>query len=161
VKQKAAKPDDTKAVRALLPTPDPYLGWVAVDSRAVDVRGLQAIGVDVTAGEVKAYQGARLGVRIKDAQWALELRVFVSGADEIAAWKEHTTKLVEAVKVFLPLISGNWPDAKDVVKDLTAALDKVAYDTDKQGVTATVPLKKETMEGVVKVLAKILNPERK
>ncbi len=161
VKRKPAKADDTKAIRALIPSPDPYLGWVAIDRRAVDVQGLQQLGLTVTAAQADAYTGARLGVRIKDAQWTLELRVFVSGADEIAAWKEHTTKLVDTVKVFLPFFSGNWPDAKDVITDLTAALDKVAYDTDKQGVIATVPLKKETMEGVVKVLAKALNPERK
>lgn len=160
-KRKPAKPDDTKAIRALIPNPDPYLGWVAIDPRAVDVQSLQQLGLTVTAAEAKAYEGARLGVRVKDAQWALELRVFATGEDEIAAWKGYTTKLVDTVKAFLPLLSGNWPEAKDVITDLTAALDKVAYDTDKQGVTATVPLKKETMEGVVKMLAKILNPEQK
>ncbi len=161
VKRKPAKADDTKAMRALIPSPDPYLGWVAVDSRAVDAQTLGFVGVTPTADELKAFAGARLGVRVQDGEWAIKLRMFVSGKDEIAAWKEYTTKLLETLKVYLPFLSNQWPDAKDVVTDLTAALGKVAYDTDKQGVIATVPLKKETMEGVVKVLAKVLNPERK
>lgn len=164
VKRKPADAAKTKAVRALIPpAPDPYLGWVAIAPAALTPQSLAWLALfDVRPSEadLKALAGVRVGVRIKDGDWTVELRVQVDGnADAVDAWQVHTQKSLAGLRVLLPLVSVG-DDFKPVVKDLDDALDKVKVVSDKTGATATIAVKKETMEGVVKLLAGLVKPSK-
>lgn len=162
MKQKPGDPEKTKTLRALLPAaPDPYLGWLAVTPDTVGgwAGFFAQIGIDLGPEALKKFGGFRLGVRVKNAQWVIELRVLAADADAITDWKDRTKKLFDTVATFLPLTSGNQPAWTEPIKDLTAALGKTDYEIDKQGVTATVTVKKETMEAIAKVLGQALKPK--